>query len=320
MFRICFLLVLKIILLFVFPLISQAGQKVNWAQLNPLLKSSSSITNSGNPDDETECLLCHEKYIKAFGKTKHARVYSKGNKKVLGSSCETCHGPMLRHLKGKTRKERERSVISFKNISSRQKNLICLQCHEKAKNLFWRGSTHDRMEVSCNECHHVSSRRTRRKYFINENPDKVCFQCHRIQQAKLQRTSHMPLREGKMTCSNCHNPHGGSGPSQLNHATVTETCTSCHTEKRGPLIWEHAPVRESCITCHDPHGSNFPSLLKLKVPYLCQQCHMSSFHSSLLMDSSDLSSASEFMVGKGCLNCHSRIHGSNHPSGRRFQR
>jgi hypothetical protein len=26
------------------------------------------------------------------------------------------------------------------------------------------------------------------------------------------------------------------------------------------------------------------------------------------------------MIGRSCQNCHSQVHGSNHPSGARFQR
>ncbi|NIQ02933.1 MAG: cytochrome C, partial [Nitrospinaceae bacterium] len=130
----------------------------------------------------------------------------------------------------------------------------------------------------------------------------------------------MPLREGKMHCADCHNPHGGPGPSQLKRATVNETCYLCHQEKRGPFLWEHAPVRENCSNCHDPHGSTFDHLLKRKPPFLCQGCHMDAFHPSGVYDRNELRSRSQNLVGKSCLNCHSQIHGSNHPSGPRLQR
>jgi DmsE family decaheme c-type cytochrome len=136
------------------------------------------------------------------------------------------------------------------------------------------------------------------------------------------RSSHMPLREGKMDCASCHNPHGGPGPSLLKTPSVNETCYSCHAEKRGPLLWEHTPVREKCTYCHDSHGSNHDNLLKRRVPYLCQTCHSMVFHPSSLYDRGGLppGGAAQQMLGKGCLNCHSLVHGSNHPSGARFTR
>jgi predicted CXXCH cytochrome family protein len=53
----------------------------------------------------------------------------------------------------------------------------------------------------------------------------------------------------------------------LLEATVNDTCYQCHAEKRGPFLWEHAPVREDCTNCHSPHGSTQPSLLKARTPW-----------------------------------------------------
>lgn len=153
---------------------------------------------------------------------------------------------------------------------------------------------------------------------------ELCGNCHTQKRAMFMRTSHMPYREGKMNCVDCHNPHGGSGPSLLKQATVNENCYSCHQEKRGPMLWEHAPVRENCNNCHNSHGSNYESLLKMKNPYLCQTCHMTQYHPSTLYEGGGIpgrtSSPVDQMLSKGCLNCHTKVHGSNHPSGARFTR
>ena len=76
----------------------------------------------------------------------------------------------------------------------------------------------------------------------------------------------MPVREGKMSCSTCHNPHGSiSNVKALRvGSSVHEACTTCHTEMRGPVLWEHAPVRENCATCHDPHGSSNDRMLNVR--------------------------------------------------------
>ena len=65
---------------------------------------------------------------------------------------------------------------------------------------------------------------------------------------------------------------------------VNELCLQCHTEKRGPFLWEHAPVRENCLNCHNPHGSNHDKLLVAKQPYLCQRCHMNTRHPGTFYD------------------------------------
>jgi DmsE family decaheme c-type cytochrome len=100
-----------------------------------------------------------------------------------------------------------------------------------------------------------------------------------------------------------------------------ESCTSCHTEMRGPVVWEHAPVRESCATCHDPHGSSNDRMLVVRQPMLCQRCHVATRHPSSVYDYNAISvNKSNRMFGRSCVNCHSMIHGSNHPSGQFFMR
>ena len=36
-------------------------------------------------------------------------------------------------------------------------------------------------------------------------------------------------------------------------------CIKCHSEKAGPFVHEHPPVKtEGCVSCHTPHGSANP--------------------------------------------------------------
>jgi DmsE family decaheme c-type cytochrome len=264
---------------------------------------------------------CHAEYIKAFQRTKHAKAFQAGLGKRGGNTCEECHGPLGKHRDEVGAKLDSPYVVSFKRIPTPIKTQICQQCHESGMRMFWRGSSHEISGVTCTDCHYVTKKKSKRALSIFEDSKNACFQCHRGEKAKLLRTSHHPLREGKMDCSSCHNSHGGPGPSLLKKATVNETCTSCHQEKRGPFVWEHAPSRENCLSCHESHGSNFSGLLKRKPPYLCQQCHLrSNTHGNIasVFDGNDINS--RFFRGKSCINCHSKIHGSNHPSGARFQR
>jgi hypothetical protein len=59
-------------------------------------------------------------------------------------------------------------------------------------------------------------------------------------------------------------------------------------------------------------------VLAAKTPFLCQRCHISTRHPSTLYDAPDL--ASNRLFNRSCVNCHSQIHGSNHPSGKFFLR
>ncbi len=286
------------------------------------------------------CRECHEDQFEAIAQTKigKALIFNPQDE-VQKRVCEGCHGPGDEHSAAWEEGDEEKalgSIINFKKDSktpTAEKNAACMQCHEKEEvRYFWPGSTHDINGIACVDCHIpikpgnlVETARNVRRSLPKRVPldVAVCFTCHELRRAELQRSSHMPMREGKVKCTDCHNPHGGPGPKLLKTASINETCYSCHAEKRGPMLWEHAPVRENCVTCHDPHGSNHKRLLKTKGPYLCQECHSSGLHSSEMYDATRIATGrfpSARLLGNYCLNCHSRIHGSNHPSGAKFQR
>ena len=58
-------------------------------------------------------------------------------------------------------------------------------------------------------------------------------------------------------------------------ADQSAVCTKCHTDVRGPFVYEHAPVKaEGCLACHSPHGSQNARMLNMpNVNVLCNQCH-----------------------------------------------
>ena len=107
--------------------------------------------------------------------------------------------------------------------------------------------------------------------------------------------------------------------------TLNQTCFSCHADKRGPLLWEHAPVAEDCSLCHSAHGSVRNALLTKSPPLLCQQCHAPADHPSVARTSQLAARAAARAVRSswsrgGCINCHSQVHGSNHPAGAKLMR
>ncbi|MBI2821431.1 MAG: hypothetical protein HYX74_04350 [Acidobacteria bacterium] len=265
--------------------------------------------------------------------------HPRNDKETLG--CETCHGPGQAHIESGGRKGIE-GFISFSREDRtpvEQRNAVCLRCHEKTGRLYWRGSPHDSRNVACTDCHTIMKNISVRSQLTEANiasdsqlagtanvPDRAqlakatvietCGRCHIQQRAQLMRSSHMPLREGKMDCTSCHNPHGGVNDKLLKANSINETCYACHAEKRGPFLWEHAPVTESCMNCHEAHGSNHEKMLKVSKPRLCQQCHMVTEHRT-----QPHTRESTYVLNRSCTNCHSQIHGSNHPSATRlFQR
>ena len=267
------------------------------------------------------CKACHGPVDAKFAATKMGRLFlnhPRNEKERLG--CETCHGPAKAHVESGGGKGVGGMISFAKNDATpvEQRNAVCLQCHERTARLFWQGSPHESRDVACTNCHTVMQNVSPKFQLAKSSVLETCGQCHIDKRAAQQRSSHMPLREGKMTCTSCHNPHGSVTPALLKENSVNETCYTCHAEKRGPFLWEHAPVPESCANCHEPHGSNNEKMLKVGRPRLCQQCHVETRHptSPYGTDTASL----KFVLGRSCLNCHVTIHGSNHPSGFAFER
>jgi DmsE family decaheme c-type cytochrome len=148
---------------------------------------------------------------------------------------------------------------------------------------------------------------------------EVCFTCHKEQRAQFNKQSHHPAIEGKVACSDCHNVHGSAGPKLMKRDSVVETCYTCHMEKRGPFVHNHRPVSDDCSNCHMPHGTTADNLLKARPPLVCYQCHSGHGTPGVAGVAPGVTSspkANTFIEqGRGCLNCHTEIHGSNNPNG-----
>jgi DmsE family decaheme c-type cytochrome len=258
------------------------------------------------------CLSCHEdqKKLGEHGRAVNPRT------PMAAQGCETCHGPGQAHVKGAGDPAFIRNPL---RLTPSEASAICTTCHNRGEHEFWEGSQHNRRNLTCTTCHSVHSWNSLEKQLKANSVIRTCGTCHRDKVAKLDRSSHMPVREGKLECSSCHNPHGSQNVRLLRVGnTIAEACTSCHAEKRGPFLWEHAPVRENCATCHDPHGSANERSLVAKLPFLCQRCHAHTRHPSTVYDVTQLRNTR--LYNRGCVNCHSNIHGSNHPSGHTFTR
>jgi len=278
-------------------------------------------TKSSTPVDATVvgskvCATCHAASVDQFSHTLMGRLAKTQKGKF---ECESCHGPGSEHVKAGGGRG-VGGMISFRpedrSRTAEENNAICLACHERGDRTYWNGSTHETRGLMCSNCHTVM-KNVSRKFQLNTafGPD-TCFQCHKDRRAETYFSSHMPVREGKITCSNCHNPHGSATEAMLRENSVNDNCYKCHAEKRGPFLWEHNPVRENCLNCHDAHGSTKVAMLKVQVPKLCGECHGFNHGGSNPL----APPSSRFAFNKGCNNCHSKVHGSNHPSGMFFLR
>ncbi len=265
------------------------------------------------------CLDCHEGWDRGVTGSPHARAIDPRTP-AAAQGCETCHGAGSRHSDDPT----GFPVKIFAKMAPDAVSGTCATCHNRGEHALWDGSQHDARGLSCATCHSVHDPKAKVGQLKAASQPLLCATCHRDKVAKLDRSGHMPVREGKMQCSTCHNTHGSTTVKMLRRGeSVGEMCASCHADKRGPYLWEHAPGRDGCVTCHDPHGSSNERMLVSKPPILCQRCHVATRHPSTIYDGALIGSGaspSARIYARSCVTCHANIHGSNHPSGQRFIR
>lgn len=285
---------------------------------------------------DKQCTTCHDQ----SWKYPVLRIYQTPHG-VRGDArapmCITCHGESRKHIQDATQRPsvvfgdklstppdvvfgdrrttkgfKERQMI-FDPSAARVQNQKCLSCHEGGLRTHWDGSQHQINGLACTSCHSVHQAKD--PVLVKETQPQICFNCHAEQRADTHKLSTHPLDAGSLGCSDCHNPHGSTGPKLLKKNTVNETCWQCHADKRGPFLWEHQPVTENCTNCHTPHGSNISPLLKDRAPFLCDDCHNGPHQSNSPIGPGVTSLVQGNAAGRACMNCHVMIHGSNSPTG-----
>jgi DmsE family decaheme c-type cytochrome len=246
------------------------------------------------------CATCHEEVSKGFASNPHTEMsLMHGN---TGVTCENCHGAGSEHVAGggDVTKIFDPAKASAKDVDAK-----CLTCHAGAHPDFQR-SPHAKAGVSCISCHSIH--KSKEEALLNAPQPTLCFQCHSDAKSAFNMPFHHKVNEGLVKCSDCHDVHGTFNDANLRStADENNICTKCHTEVRGPYVYEHAPVKaEGCMACHSPHGSQNARLLNMpSINTLCNQCH------------SRVANGAVHGQGAGsdelepCTTCHTYVHGSN---------
>lgn len=236
------------------------------------------------------CLMCHNNsHVTSILKTPHGQASDKRTP-FAGQACESCHGSGSDHMRAPTTVLPPFVFGPRSTTPVEKQNEVCLECHNGGGQISWIGSSHEAADVPCTACH--TAHAVEDPTLSRKSEAGTCYTCHAEQRADAHKRSRHPITEAKTICSDCHNSHGAHGPDLLKEASVNDTCFSCHAEKRGPFLWEHAPVRDDCSICHTSHGSNHASLMKARTPWLCQECHQENFHPSSLYSGTGLPTAS----------------------------
>ncbi len=206
----------------------------------------------------------------------------------------------------------------------------CAVCHEKEVKDF-KLTQHSRIELreaaekeevaglGCEACHgpgslHVDAGGGKGEFVVSGKDSEACFQCHLDKRATFGLEYHHPVKEGRMDCTACHNPHGQDvlTTPAMPVARVNETCAQCHREQARPHVFEHEALREGCVTCHNVHGSINPKMLVQRDNNLCLKCH-AQIASAPGMTFIGKFDHTPFLKQGTCFSagCHTAVHGSD---------
>ena len=256
---------------------------------------------SGDFVGSDTCVTCHEEVGKKFADNPHTKMAEMhgGN----GVTCENCHGAGKAHVDGGGDTSK---IFNPAKHTTKEVDAKCLSCHAVAHPNFER-SPHAKANVGCVSCHSVHNSKDKQQLLKTSQP-ALCYGCHADQKAQFNMPIHHRVNEGLIKCTDCHDTHGTFNLVNLkNTPDQNAICTKCHTDVRGPFVFEHTPVRaEGCTTCHTPHGTQNPRLLNMpSIATLCNQCH------------SPVSAGGVHGLDAGsttvtpCVTCHTMVHGSN---------
>src|SRR5688572_2551803 len=265
------------------------------------------------------CQACHEDIFKAHQKSPHFAVETDKKRGFEGKSCESCHGPGSKHAESVSPED----IRNPAKLAPAETDRTCLQCHLNQPTHVGRiQSSHAKNQVSCTACHRVHLKGpTGLVSKKRSEANAQCAGCHVSAAAQFQRPYRHRVPEGAVSCVDCHNPHGSIRPAAMMRTVAANEpgCYKCHTDKRGPFTFEHAPVRmEGCGSCHEPHGSANPRMLtRAEARYVCLECHAN------LPQVPQAGAASAIGVVppafhdlrspryRNCTTCHQKVHGSH---------
>ncbi|MCW5935855.1 MAG: hypothetical protein KIT11_00925 [Fimbriimonadaceae bacterium] len=267
------------------------------------------------------CSSCHGEKVTAFAGSAHSAVMHDASLSIEKQGCEGCHGPGAIH-----QADENAEVLAFRKMDPKESSAACLRCHEATLSpTHWKRSEHAKADLACVSCHQIHpdsdpalpmkglrkvsetkapvfTARRESKNLLRADEATLCGSCHGAQAAQFRLSTHHPVPEGRMLCSDCHTVHATKGD-KVKVKDDRDKCVTCHTEFRGPFVFEHDPVAghsgDGCMECHKPHGSNNPKMLNSFSRGLCAQCHTDRLQNHY--------------PGRTCwtAGCHTAPHGSN---------
>jgi len=142
-----------------------------------------------------------------------------------GVTCESCHGPGQSHLIGLVKKLSDKGILNPAKLAIAEQIQPCSPCHAGFSTV------------------------------VDPMPDDLLIS---DQVTALSNSECWRQTAGRITCTNCHNPHQDAPRAAL-VARSEKTCLTCHTAN-APDHAALCPVDRSsgCVACHMPNETDQP--------------------------------------------------------------
>lgn len=270
------------------------------------------------PVQQRGCEACHgagRKHAEAMGSASNDQEIATGRTLIYSFRLHTplenavrclgCHEEK-RLLSGREKDEKQTLFLRSRHLGA---GVTCIDCHDPH---LLPGKETAKPGLPLQTIFNMPKRPVETEWLNNrllrQSEPTLCYSCHQERQADFQLPVRHRVNEGEVKCTDCHNPHGSLNAKEVKGAGVERVCYTCHVEKRGPFVYEHASVRvEGCTACHTPHGSiNQHLLIRRQNRQLCLECHVSP--QAVNVPHPRLG----FQTEGECTRCHVEIHGSNY--------
>jgi hypothetical protein len=233
----------------------------------PRATSSAPLASVGDRSFEIECSGCHTSGARLRLDPGTAHMESSWRDAAI--DCEACHGPGKAHGDAWAKLDPGQPLAKLETLSPRAATAVCARCHGGPPTAGDWGPA--------DAPHFVTVLEDRDGLFADGTASGQVYQYPGFVRSPC-------YREGKLTCTGCHEAHG---PELRRAGHPDALCSRCHEDKRGRAHTHHDARKHGarCVACHMPrlldglmahqrdHRISSPLPQSPFVPDACTACH-----------------------------------------------